>query len=211
MCHVEALTLAETRLLIGEACIDCANSVAVCPVGALVPEPPGPQVAAGTTQPAGQHYDVVGLGAGPGGLVAAATAAAAGLSVLLLEKRQEIGIGSPVRCVEGVGHDQLVALIEPDKRWVAAEIHRAQIEVCAGGSTRTVMAEGGRGYILERRVFDRVLAERAVAAGAEVRVKTAVTGLLLEYGHVRGVQIARTDFLKMEARPVCHWMSRPKS
>jgi digeranylgeranylglycerophospholipid reductase len=46
---------------------------------------------------------------------------------------------------------------------------------------------GGRGYVLERRVFDRVLAERAAQAGAQVRVKTAVVGLLRENGAVRGV------------------------
>jgi digeranylgeranylglycerophospholipid reductase len=43
------------------------------------------------------------------------------------------------------------------------------------------------GYVLERRVFDRALAERAVRSGAEVRVKTAVTGLVREHGVVCGV------------------------
>jgi len=40
---------------------------------------------------------------------------------------------------------------------------------------------------LERRVFDRVLAERAVAAGAQVIVKTMVEELIVEDGVVRGV------------------------
>ena len=41
------------------------------------------------------EFDVIVIGAGPGGSIAAKVAAQNGLSVLLLEKRQEIG--SPVR------------------------------------------------------------------------------------------------------------------
>lgn len=40
-------------------------------------------------------YDVIVVGAGPGGAIAAKVAAENGLRVLLLEKRQEIG--APVR------------------------------------------------------------------------------------------------------------------
>jgi digeranylgeranylglycerophospholipid reductase len=117
--------------------------------------------------------------------------AEAGLSVLLLEKRQEIG--SPVRCAEGVGYDALIASIEPDPLWIAAEVDKAEITII-DDETRTLRAEGGRGYILERRVFDRVLAERAAQAGAQVQVKITVTGLLVEDGSVRGVSIQRSDF-----------------
>ena len=41
------------------------------------------------------EFDVIVVGAGPGGSIAAKVAAESGLSVLLLEKRQEIG--APVR------------------------------------------------------------------------------------------------------------------
>jgi digeranylgeranylglycerophospholipid reductase len=128
-----------------------------------------------------------------------------GLSVLLLEKRQEIG--SPVRCAEGVGHDALVSFIEPDSIWISAEVDKAEITTVAGGEARTLRAEGGRGYVLERRVFDRVLAELATRAGAAVRVKAAATGLLMEEGRVHGVSVRRGDFsaggeMVVEARVV---------
>ena len=188
VCPVAALTLEETRLTVGEGCIDCGNCVAACPMGALQPQG---NAAAWRGAPVRRRYDLVVVGAGPGGAMAAQTAAQAGLSVLLVEKRQEIG--SPVRCAEGVGHAQLLSLVEPDPRWIAAEVSRAEITLVEGEASRTLQAEGGRGYILERRIFDRALAERAAGAGAEVRVKTAVTGFLLERGRVRGVRIRRGD------------------
>jgi len=181
VCPVGAIELAETHLLISQACVDCGLCLAACPVGALQAE----GYADSKRVPLRRRCDVVVVGAGPGGSVAAREAAKLGLSVLLLEKRQEIG--SPVRCAEGIAHDMLVPFIEPDPRWISATVTKAQIAVIGSEKTVTRQAEGGKGYILERRVFDRVLAEEAAQAGAQVMVKTAATGLLLEDGVVRGV------------------------
>jgi digeranylgeranylglycerophospholipid reductase len=137
------------------------------------------------------HYDVVVVGAGPAGSLAAWTAARLGLSVLLLEKRQEIG--SPVRCAEGIAHSGLTSFIEPDPRWIAATVDKAEIIALGDGRPETLRAEGGYGYILERRVFDRVLAEQAAAAGAQVAVKTAAVGLLHGSGTVCGVIVRGLD------------------
>jgi len=198
VCPTEALTLAETRLQVDDlACSECGNCVVACPMGALSVERrlPGGRRAESARQPAGpskRRYDVIVVGAGPGGAMAAWQAAQQGLSVLLLEKRQEIG--SPVRCAEGVAAELLASLVEPNPRWITAEITRAEITALNGAGTSPShplqwRAEGGKGYILERRVFDRALAERAVAAGAEICVKAAVTGVLLEEGQMRGVRV----------------------
>jgi digeranylgeranylglycerophospholipid reductase len=197
VCPVGALALAETRLVVSADCIDCGDCISACPVGALrlegaAREPDARSWRAGKTAAIRRCYDVVVVGAGPGGATAARTAAQAGLSVLLLEKRQEVG--SPVRCAEGVGRDGLLSFIEPDPLWIAAEISQAEITLITGDETETRRASGGHGYVLERRVFDRVLAERAAAAGAEVWVKSAATGLLMEEGRVRGVRIQSPTF-----------------
>jgi len=133
-------------------------------------------------------YDVIVVGAGPGGSITAKTCAEGGLDVLLIEKRQEIG--DPVRCAEGVGKDQLLKHIAPDKRWISAEVKGSRI-VAPDGTEILISCDAAMkdvGYTLERKVFDRVLAQNAAMAGAEVRVKTRATGLLKNNGKVSGIK-----------------------
>ncbi len=134
------------------------------------------------------RYDVIVVGAGPAGSIAAKTCAEAGLDVLLIEKRQEIG--DPVRCAEGVGKDALKKHIEPDSRWIAAEVKGSLL--IAPDGTEIKMSEDTSsmkvGYVLERKVFDRALAQMAAMAGTEVMVKTRATGLLRSNGRVAGIE-----------------------
>ncbi len=135
------------------------------------------------------RYDVLVIGAGPAGSIAAKTAAENGLDVLLIEKRQEIG--DPVRCAEGVNKENLKKHVEIDNRWICADLKASCIYAPDG--TKIEMAEeisGGEvGYVLERKVFDRALAEQAAKAGAEVRVKTRATGLIIEDDFVKGARL----------------------
>jgi len=119
--------------------------------------------------------------------MAAKTAAQAGLKVVMLEKRQEIG--DPVRCAEGVSKRTLCRIVKPEPEWISAEVKGARIYAPDGKSI--VMSEdksGGEvGYVLERKIFDRGLAMQAAQAGAKVLVKTRATGLLRKDGNVCGV------------------------
>ncbi len=135
------------------------------------------------------RYDMVVVGAGPAGSITARNAAQKGLDVLLIEKRQEIG--DPVRCAEGVGKLHLRQHIEPDPRWICADVKGSRIFSPDG--TKVEMAEevsGGEvGYVLERKLFDRALVNEAASAGADVMVKTRATGLIIEDDYVCGVNI----------------------
>lgn len=133
------------------------------------------------------RYDVIVVGAGPGGSITAKTCAEAGLEVLLIEKRQEIG--DPVRCAEGLGKEGLLRHIQPDRRWIAAEVKGSRI--LAPDGTEIKMSEeassGKAGYNLDRKVFDRALAQKAAMAGSDVMVKTRAIGLLRKNGSISGI------------------------
>jgi digeranylgeranylglycerophospholipid reductase len=196
VCPSGALELAETRLLLDrELCSECGLCLSACPTGALTLEAEPP-----ATITASRQCDVVVVGAGPGGSTAARFAAERGLKVLLVEKRQEIG--SPVRCAEGINGDMLSPFLPPDERWISARVSRSQIVTADTGEVRSFAGEE-TGYVLERRVFDGVLAEKAVEAGASILLKTAVQGLITENGVVKGVRAAdgHTEW-EIEARIV---------
>lgn len=130
-------------------------------------------------------YDVVVVGAGPAGSIAAKTAAERGLDVLLIEKRQEIGV--PVRCAEGVSREGIESFVKPDSRWIASEIESA--EIISPSNHRVVLSAESAGnevgYVLERKIFDRHLARLASKAGAEVLTKTAAVSFRRDDGIVR--------------------------
>lgn len=131
-------------------------------------------------------YDIIVVGAGPAGSTAAKYAAEKGVSVLLLEKDREIG--TPVRCAEGISARSLHQFVEPDPRWVAKEIRGARLVAPDGNFVDII--DQDLGYVLERRLFDRYLAQLAAEAGADVRTNSEVNGLLFdENNKVAGVQV----------------------
>ena len=125
--------------------------------------------------------DVLVVGAGPGGAVAAAEArrAAPELDVLLVERDR--AVGSPVRCAEGVGDAGLREFADPDRApWVARRIRR--VIFLAPDDTEVAVAEREVGWILDRTRFDAALAADACASGAELRVGTEATGMTRDDG-----------------------------
>ncbi len=137
-----------------------------------------------------ENYDVVVVGAGPAGSMAARTVAQAGHSALLVEKRQEIG--APVRCAEGVPREELEKFVEIDPRWVCAQIH--EFRAHAPDGTQVSIGLDDPSYVLERKVFDRDLANMAAQAGARVLAKTAACGLVCTgKGAVTGVRLRVLD------------------
>jgi digeranylgeranylglycerophospholipid reductase len=118
--------------------------------------------------------DVLVVGAGPAGTVAAREAkrAAPELEVVLLERDRAVGV--PVRCAEGVGDAGLREFADPDGAppppWVARKITR--VIFLAPDDTEVAVAERDVGWILDRTRFDAFLADQAAAEGAVVLTGT---------------------------------------
>ena len=136
-----------------------------------------------------ESYDLLVIGGGPGGAVAARTAATAGYSVLLVEKRP--AIGAPVRCAEGIGKEALAEFIKPDERWISAEVTGAELVAPDGVSMKlsSDLAGSKVGYILDRKFFDRELVWQAAEAGADVMVKTRASAPIITDGAVKGAVV----------------------
>ncbi len=120
--------------------------------------------------------DVLVIGAGPAGCVAAweAKRHAPELDVVLLERDR--AVGAPVRCAEGVGDAGLREFAEPDGApWVARKITR--VIFLAPDDTEVKVAERDVGWILDRTRFDAFLGDRAAAAGVTVLVGTEAAGM----------------------------------
>ncbi len=136
-------------------------------------------------------YDVVVVGAGPAGSSVAERCAAQGLDVLVLEKRQEIG--APVRCGEGVSQKNMTELCLdlPSHTW-RQKILGAYV-YAPNGQEIKIRGDGTDGYILERKSFDKWLAEQASRKGAKVVTKATVHDLLIDKtdgkSNVKGVKV----------------------
>ncbi len=109
-------------------------------------------------------YDVVVVGAGPSGSTAARFAAEGGADVLLIERKRDIGI--PVRCAEGVSEKPLEEFIKPHPSFIRNYIR--EIRLFPPNDKYVLLTPVNKGYILDRRVFDRELAKLAVREGADL-------------------------------------------
>ena len=150
------------------------------------------------------EYDVVVVGAGPAGSVSARYAALNGASVLMIEKRQEIG--SPVRCGEGIAKRWLDEIgLQPSKRWIAHEVDGARIISPQGHYVEVDESKAGdeSGYVINRDAFDKELAMKAARAGVDIMVKIYAKGLIKEDGKVKGIVMRHMgEDIKVKAKVV---------
>ncbi len=136
------------------------------------------------------NFDAVVVGAGPAGSLFSRIVAEAGFSVLMIERRKEIGI--PVRCGEGLGMTGFeLAGIKPHTDW-AHPINACHLISKAG--SRAIFNQERSGYVIERRVFDKLLALKAIDAGASLLTGTTVVG------YQKGKVVAESFHQKKEFR-----------
>jgi digeranylgeranylglycerophospholipid reductase len=113
--------------------------------------------------------DALVIGLGPGGAAAAAAAARAGLAVVAIDRRAEIGI--PVQCAEFIPLP--LGRHARDAGVLVQRILGMTSALPSGARHRTDFP----GLMIDRARFDRALAEAAQAAGAMLCRGTSLTGL----------------------------------
>lgn len=131
------------------------------------------------------RYNVVVVGAGPSGSSAARAAAERGVSVLLLEEHPEVGL--PIQCAEGLSERGLrEAGLKPVGDVVSQRITGVKVYA---PNREFVSIKGSEwvGYTINRDIFDEMLSERAMNAGAELMTGVRVRGVFAERGAVKGV------------------------
>jgi digeranylgeranylglycerophospholipid reductase len=173
---------------------------------------PGRRVAPGTgatgDKMVQQEYDVVVIGAGFGGPVAARKCADAGLKTLLLERSENPG----EKVVSGLtipiygflfgpafirdGNPPIERPVDGIRNYVIFNIKPADIEIVEMRIPRPLSPILAFGYNAYCKPFCTWEAEQAVKAGAELRTCTTVRDFIREDGQIKGIVTERGETVR---------------
>jgi menaquinone-9 beta-reductase len=108
-------------------------------------------------------YDVIIVGAGPGGLACAAVAATAGLKTLVVERREQVGAKV---CAGGITWNGLMQRVPVDlaERLFPVQHLHTPLQRAIITATTPIIAT------VDRRKLGQHMAAKAIAAGAELRL-----------------------------------------
>ena len=135
-----------------------------------------------------EKFDVLVVGAGTAGCLAAETVAKAGLEVCLIERKEREEVGEKI-CGDALGEHHLKALGlekphggELEKRIEGIKIYSPDMD-----TTFTVQNEDFVGYLLNRRLFGQWLLRKAIGKGARLLDSTQCLKPLIDRNFVAGV------------------------
>ncbi|MGZ7127236.1 MAG: geranylgeranyl reductase family protein [Halobacteriota archaeon] len=142
------------------------------------------------------EYDVVVVGAGPAGSMAAKYAAKAGARVLMIEDHATIG--QPVQCA-GLISTRAYEGCEVPETLSKHAIRGAHIHAPDG---RILRIDGKRtmAYVVDRGELDRAMALEALKSGVASLVKTRFSGVRRQGDHIIVTAITRGESIEVETR-----------
>lgn len=133
--------------------------------------------------------DVLVVGAGPSGSLAARAAAEGDSHVIILEEHDRVGL--PLYCAEGLSLNGIRdAGVEPKPPIISQEIKMARV-FAPNRNYVDLTSSNWRGFNVNRDIFDQALSENAVRAGAELLTGTRASGVLRKGNAVIGVKASK--------------------
>jgi predicted Rossmann fold flavoprotein len=163
----------------------------------------------------GKKYDIIVVGAGAAGLIAAGRAAGLGGKVLLLEKMERAGrkllITGKGRCniTNDAPPSEFLNHIYPNSRFLkhafSTFFSKDIIHLLNENGCETLVERGGRVFPVSNKSVDVVnaLMHWALKNGVEIRYGHRVEGLLIKEGKVTGLKVqSGTDKLIIESQNV---------
>jgi digeranylgeranylglycerophospholipid reductase len=137
-----------------------------------------------------KKFDVIVVGAGTGGSMAAKTLAEAGLKVCMIDRKAEPDIGDKV-CGDAIGkhHFDNVGIAHPSGKELDQKIEGIKVYSPDMETEVNVKGEGVHGYLVNRLIFGQRLVKEAKAAEATLMDQTVVTEPVIKDGYVVGVSI----------------------
>jgi digeranylgeranylglycerophospholipid reductase len=122
-----------------------------------------------------EEIEILVVGAGPAGLIAAREAASRGAEVTVLEEDTEIGL--PCHCTGLLSLRGLRNIgIPPDGQFVQNKVRGARF-FSPSGLSFTIGKDRPVACVVDRCLFDRFLARQAIEAGAQIRLNSRAHGI----------------------------------
>ena len=140
-----------------------------------------------------KNFDVIIIGAGTGGCLAAKTLAEAGLKVCMIDRKAESEIGDKV-CGDAIGkhHFDNIGIVHPSGEELDQIIEGIKVYSPDMETEVNVQGEGVHGYLINRLLFGQRLVREAKAAGATLIDSMIVTDPIIKDGYVVGVLVKDT-------------------
>jgi digeranylgeranylglycerophospholipid reductase len=135
-----------------------------------------------------EKYDVVVVGAGTAGCLAAKTVAEKGLKVCLIDKKPQDEIGEKI-CGDALGehHLKFLGLEKPTGGELEAKIDGIKIYSPDENTIFTIADKDFIGYLLNRRLFGQWLLKKATDEGAELQDNMNFRSPIIVKGSVAGI------------------------
>jgi digeranylgeranylglycerophospholipid reductase len=135
-----------------------------------------------------EKYDVIVVGAGTAGCLAAKTTAESGLKVCLVEKKKREEIGEKI-CGDALGehHLKFLGLEKPTGGELEAKIDGIKIYSPDENTVFTIADKDFIGYLLNRRLFGQWLLKKATEKGALLQDNMNFRSPIIEKGSVVGL------------------------